>query len=196
MQPQELKQLVEKYYEGLTSLDEERQLLAWLQSSQEAEQYADVMEQLEIMQHLNLDLETDAGFDRKILTAINTEQPTKKRWLQISYRMTGIAAAVLVFFAVWIGSELVKPTEVYGTINDPKLAFNETTRLLSRVTKSINKGLAPAQQSAERMVNGIEKVEKAVGKSNQLKQVDKASQYLNSFTRVYVNLGSNNKDKN
>lgn len=195
MQPQELNQLIEKYYEGLTSLQEEKQLLEWLRTSPEGDAYADVLAQLEIMLQLNTDIKTDPGFDQQIIAALQVDQPTKRRWLQMSYRLTGIAATVLVFLAVWIGSELLKPTEVYGTINDPKLAFNETTRILDKVSGGLNKGLKPAQQSTEKLVKGLEEVEKAIEKSNQLNEVNKASQYLNSFTRVYVKLGhKNNKN--
>ena len=195
MQPQELNQLIEKYYEGLTSLKEEMQLLEWLRTSPEGDAYADVLAQLEIMLQLNTDIKTDPGFDQQIIAALQVDQPTKRRWLQMSYRLTGIAATVLVFLAVWIGSELLKPTEVYGTINDPKLAFNETTRILDKVSGGLNKGLKPAQQSTEKLVKGLEEVEKAIEKSNQLNEVNKASQYLNSFTRVYVKLGhKNNKN--
>jgi len=195
MQPQELNQLIEKYYEGLTSLQEEKQLLEWLRTSPEGDAYADVLAQLEIMLQLNTDIKTDPGFDQQIIAALQVDQPTKRRWLQMSYRLTGIAATVLVFLAVWIGSELLKPTEVYGTINDPKLAFNETTRILDKVSGGLNKGLKPAQQSTEKLVKGLEKAEKAIQKSNQLNEVNKASQYLNSFTRVYIKLGhKNNKN--
>jgi len=195
MQPQELNQLIEKYYEGLTSLEEERQLLEWLRNSPDGDAYADVLTQLELMLQLNRDIKNDPGFDQQIIAALQVDQPTKRRWLQRSYRLTGIAATVLVFLAVWIGSELLKPTEVYGTINDPKLAFSETTRILDKVSGGLNKGLRPAQQSTEKLVKGIGKVEKAIEKSNQLNEVNKASQYLNSFTRVYVKLGhENNKN--
>ncbi|OFY51782.1 MAG: hypothetical protein A2W85_08970 [Bacteroidetes bacterium GWF2_41_31] len=194
MQPQELNQLIEKYYEGLTSLKEEMQLLDWLRTSPEGGAYADVLAQLEIMLQLNTDIKTDPGFDQQIIAALQVDQPMKNRWLQTS-RLTGIAATVLVFLAVWIGSELLKPTEVYGTINDPKLAFNETTRILDKVSGGLNKGLKPAQQSTEKLVKGLKKVEKAIEKSNQLNEVNKASQYLNSFTRVYIKLGhKNNKN--
>jgi len=195
MQPQELNQLIEKYYEGLTSLEEERQLLEWLRNSPDGDAYADVLTQLELMLQLNRDIKNDPGFDQQIIAALQVDQPTKRRWLQRSYRLTGIAATVLVFLAVWIGSELLKPTEVYGTINDPKLAFSETTRILDKVSGGLNKGLKPAQQSTEKLVKGIGKVEKAIEKSNQLNEVNKASQYLNSFTRVYIKLGhKNNKN--
>ena len=195
MQPQELNQLIEKYYEGLTSLEEERQLLEWLRNSPDGDAYADVLTQLELMLQLNRDIKNDPGFDQQIIAALQVDQPTKRRWLQRSYRLTGIAATVLVFLAVWIGSELLKPTEVYGTINDPKLAFSETTRILDKVSGGLNKGLKPAQQSTEKLVKGIGKVEKAIEKSNQLNEVNKASQCLNSFTRVYIKLGhKNNKN--
>ena len=194
MQPQELNQLIEKYYEGLTTLQEEKQLLEWLRTSSDGNAFDDVLAQLEIMLQLNTDIKTDPGFDQQVIAALQGDQPMKNRWLQTS-RLTGIAATVLVFLAVWIGSELLKPTEVYGTINDPKLAFNETTRILDKVSGGLNKGLKPAQQSTEKLVKGLEKVEKAIEKSNQLNEVNKASQYLNSFTRVYIKLGhKNNKN--
>ncbi|MDP2724312.1 MAG: hypothetical protein Q8O72_16290 [Bacteroidales bacterium] len=191
MQPQELNRLIEKYYEGLTSLQEEKQLLEWLQTSPEGAAHPDVLAQLSLMQQMHVEPGLDVGFDQQITTQLRDQVPTQKRWLQITYRITGIAAAILVFLAVWIGSELVKPTRVYGTITDPKLAFNETNRLLDKVSDELNKGLRPAQQSAEKLVKGVEKVEKAVEKSNQLNEINKASQYLNSFTRVYVKLGHN-----
>lgn len=190
MQPQELQQLVEKYYEGNTTLKEERQLLKALEDFPQSEAYADVLVQLRMMQQLTDQPSLDNDFEEHLLKIIGAEAPKKPRWIRFSQRWSSVAAAVVLFFALWIGSELIKPTEVYGTINDPQLAFNETTKALEQVAKNLNKGLEPAKKSTAKLVQSVEKVEGAVGKSDQSKKLDKASHYLKSFTRVYVNLGN------
>ncbi len=196
MQPHELKALVDKYYEGLTSLKEEARLLDELRKSSDSDLYADVIQQLGIMQKMKGVEIPDMQLVTKILSSISQEQPAKKRWTLMGSHWSGIAAAVVLFFALWIGSELVKPSQVYGTITDPKLAFNETTRVLEKVSQNLNKGLEPAQKSASALVQGVEKAESVVGKSEEKNKITKASQYLNSFTRVYINLGQQKNIKN
>jgi len=189
MQPQELQQLVEKYYEGNTTLKEERQLLKSLEDFPQSEAYADVLVQLRMMQKLTDQPSLDNVFDEQLLEIIRENTPKKSRWISMSQQWSSIAAAVVLFFALWIGSELVKPTQVYGTINDPQLAFNETTKVLEQVAKNLNKGLDPAKKTTSTLAKSVEKVENAVGKSDQSKKLDKASNYLKSFTKVYINLG-------
>jgi len=196
MQPHELKALVDKYYDGLTTLKEEARLLDELQNSSDSDLYADVIQQLGIMQKMKVTEIPDTKLEQSILSSIPMAQPVKKRWTLIHSQWSGIAAAVVLFFALWIGSELVKPSQVYGTITDPKLAFNETTRVLEKVSQNLNKGLEPAQKSASALVQGVEKAEAVVGKSEEKNKINKASQYLNSFTRVYINLGQQKNIKN
>jgi len=196
MQPHELKALVDKYYDGLTTLKEEARLLDELQNSSDNDLYADVIQQLGIMQKMKVTEIPDTKLEQNILSSIPMAQPVKKRWTLIHSQWSGIAAAVVLFFALWIGSELVKPSQVYGTITDPELAFNETTRVLEKVSQNLNKGLEPAQKSASALVQGVEKAESVVGKSEEKNKITKASQYLNSFTRVYINLGQQKNIKN
>ncbi len=190
MKSLEIKHLVERYYEGLSTSEEENRLYFHLLNSSEGEKYPEVLTQIKALRQLNTHAETDVDFEESLLAAIQPKRTNTRKSSWTFYRLSGIAAAVLLFFALWIGSELVKPTEVYGTINDPVKAFNETNRMLGRVSTEMNKGIVPVEQTSGKMMGGIKKVGATMQKADKSSEVNKASQYLKSFTRVYVHLGS------
>ncbi len=185
----EIAQLIERYYDGMSTAEEENRLYFHLLNSPDGDKYPEVLKQMRAMRRINADVEGGEELEERLLSVIGSFQAEKKKAIWSPYRWAGIAAAVVLFFALWIGSELVKPTPVYGTITDPVKAFNETNKILGRVSTEMNKGLDPVQQTSEKMINGVAKVGNNINKADKSQQVDRASQYLKSFTRVYVNLG-------
>ena len=185
----EIAQLIEKYYDGMSTTEEDNRLYFHLLNSPDGAKYPEVLTQMRAMRRINADVEGVESLEDRLLSAISSGQTEKKNAIWSPYRWAGIAAAVVLFFALWIGSELVKPTPVYGTITDPVKAFNETNKILGRFSTEMNKGLDPVQQTSEKMINGVTKVGNSISKADKSQNVDKASQYLKSFTRVYVDLG-------
>jgi len=157
MKVQDIKLLIEKFYNGETSKYEEQLLKDYFDQKDVPEQYLDTKEYFNFLQK-EAALELDDTFDEKFFkeTGLDEHQTNNKRiWM---YRISGIAATILVFVLVWVGTELFQPKEVFGTISDPAIAFLETQKAMDEVSKKMNKGLKPAEKTVKTIDNSVEKV--------------------------------------
>lgn len=196
MKPREFKHLVDKFYAGETSEQEETALRTMLELDDYDEKFADLKSHILAMMELQKETGLDESFDQFILQEISTKrQPFANRRIW-GYRLSGVAAAVLMFLAIWFGSELFQPKAVYGTITDPKIAFLETQKVLDTIVKKMNKGTAPMKKSVKKLdknlseVSRIKEINKTMKKIKKLEDLDHASELLKSFNKVSVNYGS------
>ncbi len=195
MKPREFKELVDKYYAGETSEEEEVALKAMLKQDAFAEQFADVKSQILAMMQLEKETGLDEAFDQRILQEIST---TKKPFLNRriwGYRLSGVAATVLVFLSIWFGSDLFRPKAVYGTITDPKIAFSETQKVLDTIAKKMNKGTVPMKKTVKELdknlskVSRIKEINTTINKMKKLEDLDRVSELFKSFSKVSINYG-------
>jgi len=194
MKVQDIKLLIEKFYNGETSKREEQLLKDYFDQKDIPEQYSDTKEYFNFLQK-EAALELDDTFDEKFFkeTGLDEHQTNNKRiWM---YRISGIAATILVFILVWVGTELFQPKEVYGTISDPAIAFLETQKAIDEVSKKMNKGLQPAEKTVKKIdenvkrVGEFKKMNQALESTKSLRKIDQASDLLKSISKVYVSYG-------
>jgi len=194
MKVQDIKLLIEKFYNGETSKCEEQLLMDYFDQKEIPEQYSDTKEYFNFLQK-EAALELDDTFNEKFFkeTGLNEHQTNNKRiWM---YRISGIAATILVFVLVWVGTELFQPKEVYGTISDPAIAFLETQKAMDEVSKKMNKGLKPAEKTVKTIDNSVKKVgdlkkmNKVLENTKNIHKIDKASDLLKSVSKVYISYG-------
>ena len=194
MKVQDIKLLIEKFYDGKTSKREEQLLKNYFDQKDIPEQYSDTKEYFNFLQK-EAALELDDTFDEKFFkeTGLDEHQTNNKRiWM---YRISGIAATILVFILVWVGTELFQPKEVYGTISDPAIAFLETQKAMDEVSKKMNKGLQPAEKTVKKIdenvkrVGEFKKMNQALESTKSLRKIDQASDLLKSISKVYVSYG-------
>lgn len=195
MKPREFKELVDKYYAGETSEEEEVALKAMLKQNEFAEQFADVKSQILAMMQLEKETGLDEAFDQRILQEISTTKKSSVSHRIWSYRLSGVAATVLVFLSIWFGSELFHPNAVYGTITDPKIAFSETQKVLDTIAKKMNKGTMPMKKTVKELdknlskVSRIKEINTSINKMKKLEDLDRVSELFKSFSKVSVNYG-------
>jgi hypothetical protein len=139
-----IEELLEKYYDGETSLDEERTLHWYFQTH-------------DIPMHLRPDAELfRSNYKRSTeeeapeltekLAKLLDEQDKKSRFI-ISVRslrwISGIAASVIILLSLWIGfgrDSFRNRTNFADTFDDPKLAYEETMKALLLVSEKLNEG--------------------------------------------------------
>lgn len=122
MELQNIKNLIEKYFDGTTSIKEEKQLKAYFSSNNvapELEKY------------------------RGLFSYFSTEQQTQTAQEIVIRPKTRfnfwIAASVVV--AIGLGIVFFQPKEEdLGTFDDPEIALQETQKALRLVSENINKG--------------------------------------------------------
>lgn len=194
MNPAILKKLIDKYFDGETSLEEEQQLREFFQQEDLSGAYAELKAYFiasdEFAQETLSD-DFDVMLDKKLLAE---SKPLQRKIT--TYWISGIAATILILLSVWLGTELFRPKEVYGTITDPKIAFMETKKVLGDVSQKLNEGLTPAKQTTDKVKKNIEqageinKVNQAFKKSESLNKLDEASDLLKSFSKVTIITGN------
>ena len=123
--------LIEKYFEGETSIAEEKELKAYFSSS-------------DVAQHLEQYKPVFGYFSQAKQEQFTASIPLKSGKKQKRLAWLSVAASVLVmlgigFFAYQNTSE---PTqENLGVIDDPEIAFKETQKALALISKHVNTGI-------------------------------------------------------
>lgn len=138
MDSEKIDELMNKYWNCETSLEEEQQLQAYFRSSSVPEQLKEtalLFRYFDEQKHKSL---TDVSFDSSVIRKINA--PKKGRVTSLLYNSMRIAAGIVVLIvAVWLVRIEVRETtqqEMADTYDDPKMAFEETKKALMMISKS------------------------------------------------------------
>ena len=123
--------LIEKYFEGETSIAEEKELKAYFSSS-------------DVAQHLEQYKPVFGYFSQAKQEQFTASIPLKSRKKQKRLAWLSVAASVVVmlgigFFAYQNTSE--PNQENLGVIDDPEIAFRETQKALALISKHVNAGI-------------------------------------------------------
>jgi hypothetical protein len=101
MKLQEIEQLVNKYYEGESTLDEEKQLKEYFTSNEVPEHLQMIQDQLTYFTSSEVEIPDAIGLEDRILTNLDRQRKHEKSTPRIIGRIiTAIAATVLLVFAV------------------------------------------------------------------------------------------------
>lgn len=158
-------QLLEKYWNCETSLEEEKQLREYFRGDVpvEMKDAAELFRYFEREQGKSL----DETFDREIVRKLKTQTGKGKVISMLSMtQVARIAAGLIVVVAATylIGREVRKnyPAEVVDTYSDPKLALEETKKALMMISKGFGKAKQEAGKinmfnEAEQKIQGKEK---------------------------------------
>lgn len=140
MNSEEIKRLLEKYYEGTTTPDEELSLKKFFSGenippdlSNEKEIFRYYMQMAEIP-------EPSTEFEKKIISAIDREDKSiagfKRR--RLFGTLSGIAAAMLILAgSYFFFTSRSAPRDTYS---DPEVAYAETMKILYDVSARLNQG--------------------------------------------------------
>jgi hypothetical protein len=138
MESNKIETLLEKYFQGETSIAEENQLRDYFSSpnvSPNLEQYKPIFGYLALAKEQN--------FEQKIVLK------SKKRnlaWLSI-------AASVVVLLGIGTYSYFnyynINQNQDLGTYDDPEIAFRETQKALSMLSTHLNTGIESVQYIQE-----------------------------------------------
>ena len=131
--------LIEKYFEGETSIAEEKELKAYFSSS-------------DVAQHLEQYQPVFGYFSQAKQEQFTASIPLKSGKKQKRLAWLSVAASVVVmlgigFFAYQNTSE--PNQENLGVIDDPEIAFRETQKALALISKHVNTGIESVNYLSE-----------------------------------------------
>jgi len=149
MDSNKLEELLNKYWNCETSLEEEQQLRKYFQEEGIPEQWKETGSLFRYFEsQKKKSLKEEATFDDRIVRQIKDhKRNTPPRFLYSTMRIAaGIAVLVI---AIWfVRSEVRKttPKQMVDTYEDPKLAFEETKKALLMISRSFGKAEEQAKK--------------------------------------------------
>ena len=150
MDSSRLQQLLQKYWDGETTLEEEQLLKDYFQSNEVSDELRDVAAMFQYFNQAKKNNLNDITFDRTLIAKVSAK-PKEGRARNLVFNSMRIAAGVVVVIAAtwFIRNEIRQstPQEVIDTYDDPKLAFEETKKALMMISKSFG----TAQEQAKKI---------------------------------------------
>ncbi len=163
MNTDKLTQLLEAFYDGTTTIEEEQELYQYFTS-------ADVPEELEAEKRVFLglynlsaddDIEVPSSLSNKLSSLIDdlSEKEKPKRRSIMIRRVSAIAASLLLLISVglFILNDRHPHSVLADTYTDPEEAYIETQKTLQLISSTLNDGMKPLKQASDDiiMVNQI-----------------------------------------
>ena len=176
MDSKEIGQLLEKYWNCETSLEDEQILRSYFSGPDVPDQMKDAAELFRFFES-ERKRSLDGAFDHAFMRSVKKTERTAKvvsmvRWVQVAR----IAAGVLVMVAAtyFVRNEVMKSKEqadVVDTFSDPKDALEETKKALMLISKSFGK----AKEGAGK-INMFNEAEKKISGKDDKKEDKRSDQ--------------------
>ncbi len=139
MDSENIDKLLEKYWNGETSLEEEEALKAHFRTSPIPESLKETAALFRYFEERRQKELTDNSFDKQVLQKLRRP---KARTTTLLYNSMRIAAGIVVLIlAVWLVRLEVRrstPPEFADTYSDPGKAFEETKKALMMISRSFS----------------------------------------------------------
>jgi hypothetical protein len=167
MNTDEIKKLLEKYYEAESTAEEEARLTELLKQGDNSNISLADREILSFIENERA-IKMEAP-----LVSIPIETSTPKDKLKIKwlvYQAAAVAASILLLIGIFSKSGTNGNYTLPNTYDDPVLAYNETTKALYTVSYKLNNSLEK--------LNELQKIDKAFQSLDGLQKLEKYSDIL------------------
>jgi hypothetical protein len=158
-----VEELLRKYWNCETSLEEEKQLREYFGKNNIPGQWKEAAALFRYFEEAKKKSLNDLAFEGQVMRKIDV--PKKNKLARLVYNSMRIAAGLIVVLAAtwFIRNEVRKttPQEIVDTYDDPKLAFEETKKALLMISKSF--GTAEEQT---RKINMFNEAREEIQKNN------------------------------
>ena len=148
MEPNRIDILLERYWNCVSTIEEERELQEFFNNNEVPESMADVAQLFKYYAAQQSEKLEDKGFDQQVLSQVKETKSPKLRTLESNFRNYMRVAAVLVLviggslifrMGIWQGE---KPPMVLveDTFSTPEEAYAETKRAFELIASKMNAG--------------------------------------------------------
>jgi hypothetical protein len=190
MEPNKIKQLLEKYYEGITSIEEDQVLKDYFQNQSVP---SELETDKELFTYTSLEAKTlpiGSQLEQKLIKWIDNQESDEKKIRRLSwgYRISGIVATAAVVLICYL--TIFKPKKEImfkDTYDNPQVAYAEAKKALLYISKQLNKGTKPLSQVGKLNAE-MDKLSSISSLNDGLTQLELISKYSKSQTE-------NNKTK-
>lgn len=164
MSEEELKRLIEKYYDGKSTVGEENELRAYFSSNNVPQGYEAEKEIFSFFMNSGDIPEPTADFEARIIRAIDASEepvlPDNLRRLLVPL-LSAAAGLLILAGSYFFFVHRIEPADTY---KDPKIAYAETMKILMDVSAQINHGtrsLKPVGKINEMKMKSFESINKS-----------------------------------
>lgn len=180
----EIEKLLEKYFEGETSLSEEKQLRNFFTSGNVPERWKNLEGYFSFVIQEQDQQIRNTDFDDKVMSAIKGNKlapivDLRRPWI---YWIAGVAAGVLILVAVFVKFDPFSK-RIEDTYKDPQTAYLEARKILLYVSAKFNRGTRSLEPvtAIETGLNELKPVaayNKGLNEVSRLDQVDKVEKFI------------------
>lgn len=178
-----LRKMLDRFYQGETTLEEEKILQDYFASTKVPEELIPDKELFLSFGAGSEDVVVPADLNRKILASIDQLERRATRTRRISlYSLSGLAAGLLVMIAVYLfyirtdGPSLLASNEMTDTYEDPMEAYLEAKKALAYVSTKLNNGTSELEP--------LKQVSKTAEPIKSLSKINKGSKELNLLGKL------------
>jgi hypothetical protein len=167
----QIKQILGKFYNGETTLDEERSLEAFFLEERPWEEDLIPLKKQFMVYHEMKTFQPDiTGMEQKVadqIKALEEQSLPRVRTLPVTKWLAAASIVLLIGFAGIMGYRL-QHDKVKDTYSDPQLAYKEAEKALLFVSQQMNKGMQPLNHinkmnTATRNLKALEKIDESLG---------------------------------
>jgi hypothetical protein len=187
---EKIRKMLDRFYQGESTLEEEKTLLEFFSSSTVPEELLPDKKLFEAFGSPGEQINVPADLNRKLLDVIDREEKKESRSRRISmFSLSGLAAGLLVMIAVYLfflrndEPAVMAGQEWQDTYEDPMKAYEEARKTLAFVSAKLNEGtqdlarLQQANQSANRSIQSLSKINKGTRELNLLGQLQRVREF-------------------
>lgn len=138
MDLKQVEQLLEKYWEGSSSIEEEKMIREFF-ASNELPKHFEVYSDLFTSPELSMYSELGKDFDTKIINKIKAE-PKSNIWNVFKIAAIGL---ILIITSISVFQVDTKKQIAEDTFNTPEAALAETKKAFAMISEAMNKGEQP-----------------------------------------------------
>ncbi len=172
--------ILEKYFNGESTLEEEKLIKDFLLNTKDLPEELALLKSQFITFNDFASEKMDDSFESKIMeTVLNNpiktepvseENSKKTKKHTLSYFVTAIAASILILLTIWTTTGLFNKNKAAFNSKTSALAYQQATDALSILAVNFDKGLSKTQMAAKplntslKMLGNVEKVNKGMEK--------------------------------
>ena len=195
MSTEEIKRLLERYYNAETSEEDELRLSKHFCQENISDELSYEKEIFLYYHQLSNVPEPSEGFEKRIMAAVGLadQKISKSGSRRILLTLTGIAAGLLVLTGSYFF--LIKKSEPHDTFTDPEIAYAETLKILYDVSVRLNSGtlalepMGRLQEVTLKSLSAIKRPEKII--EEKLKPLDQINRTMEVVGDISIQMNRN-----
>lgn len=182
-----IEKLLEQYFDGSTSLEDEKVLKDFFEGDNIPPHLISLKDSFNYFSGKSSEEFLTESFDKKILAEIDSFEIDNKRQFRRRsiYFISGIAASILIIISIFINFNPFA-SKLTETFDNPEMAYEETKKALLLVSGAFNRGIKPID-NVSKFDDGMKELAKVESLGTGMKEVGRVSEFYNTQQKIINN---------